>query len=69
MQRGEDEDLHRRAGQARVEDLAVERARLDALAGALLEKVSFNQEEAYEIAGVPQTPLDPEEEAKAAAAP
>ena len=52
-----------------IELLRRERARLDALAGALLEKETLDQAEAYEIAGVPQTPLDPEEEAKAAAAP
>ena len=52
-----------------IELLRRERARLDALADALLERETLEQAEAYEIAGVSQPNLDPEEEAKAAAAP
>ena len=52
-----------------IELLRRERARLDALADALLEKETLDQAEAYEIAGVSQPNFDPEDEAKAAAAP
>src|SRR5262249_4051077 len=44
------------------------RAQLDALANALLERETLDQQEAYEVAGVPPVEVDPAEEAKAAAA-
>ena len=52
-----------------IELLRRERARLDALAQALLEKETLEQAEAYEVAGVEQPKFDAEEEAKAVAAP
>ena len=52
-----------------IELLRRERARLDALAEALLEKETLEQAEAYEVAGVEQPKFDAEEEAKAVAAP
>ena len=51
-----------------IDLLRRERARLDALADALLEKETLEQAEAYEIAGVPQPTFDAEQEAKATAA-
>ncbi len=51
-----------------IDLLRRERARLDALADALLEKETLEQAEAYEIAGVPQPTFDAEQEAKAKAA-
>ena len=52
-----------------IELLRRERARLDALAQALLEKETLEQAEAYEVAGVQHPKFEPEEEAKAVAAP
>jgi cell division protease FtsH len=52
-----------------IELLRRERARLDALAEALLEKETLEQAEAYEVAGVEQPKFDAEEEAKAVGAP
>jgi len=52
-----------------IELLRRERARLDSLAEALLEKETLEQAEAYEVAGVEQPKFDAEEEAKAVAAP
>ena len=52
-----------------IELLRRERARLDALAEALLEKETLEQAETYEVAGVEQPKFDAEEEAKAVAAP
>ena len=52
-----------------IDLLRRERARLDALADALLEKETLEQAEAYEVAGVEQPRFDAEEEAKAVAAP
>jgi cell division protease FtsH len=46
-----------------------ERHRLDALAGALLDRETLDQEDAYRIAGAEVPTLDPEQEAKAAAQP
>jgi cell division protease FtsH len=43
------------------------REQLDALASALLERETLDQQEAYEVAGVPAVEPDPAEEAKAAA--
>jgi cell division protease FtsH len=40
---------------------------LDALAGALLERETLDQQDAYQVAGVSLPKLEPEEEAKAAA--
>jgi cell division protease FtsH len=45
------------------------REQLDALADALLERETLDQQEAYEVAGVPLPEANPEEQAKAAAAP
>jgi cell division protease FtsH len=45
------------------------RHRLDALAGALLEKETLDQAEAYRIAGVEVPEMEPEQEAKAGAQP
>jgi cell division protease FtsH len=45
------------------------REQLDALANALLERETLDQQEAYEVAGVPLSEAEPAEEAKAAAAP
>ena len=50
-----------------IELLRRERARLDALADALLEKETLEQAEAYEVAGVPQPTFDAEQAAKAGA--
>jgi cell division protease FtsH len=52
-----------------IELLRAERERLDALADALLEKETLDQAEAYAVAGVAVPEFDPEEEAKAGAAP
>jgi cell division protease FtsH len=46
-----------------------ERHRLDALAEALLERETLDQDEAYRIAGVEVPPMEPEQEAKAASRP
>jgi cell division protease FtsH len=46
-----------------------ERHRLDALAEALLERETLDQEDAYRLAGAELPTLDPEQEAKAAAQP
>jgi cell division protease FtsH len=43
------------------------REQLDALANALLERETLDQQEAYEVAGVPPVDSEPAEEAKAAA--
>jgi cell division protease FtsH len=43
------------------------REQLDALANALLDRETLDQEEAYEVAGVQQPDTEPAEEAKAAA--
>jgi cell division protease FtsH len=45
------------------------REQLDALANALLERETLDQQDAYEVAGVPLPEAEPEEMAKAAAAP
>jgi cell division protease FtsH len=45
------------------------REQLDALANALLERETLDQQEAYEVAGVPLSEAEAAEEAKAAAAP
>jgi cell division protease FtsH len=45
--------------------LTRERSRLDALANALLERETLDQDEAYEVAGIAQPPFDLEREAKA----
>jgi cell division protease FtsH len=45
------------------------REQLDALANALLERETLDQQDAYEVAGVPLTEAEPEEKAKAAAMP
>jgi cell division protease FtsH len=52
-----------------VDLLKRERARLDALAHALLEHETLDQPEAYEVAGVEMPRVDPAEEARAAHAP
>jgi cell division protease FtsH len=58
------------AEQEVIDLLDRERARLDALAHALLERETLDQTDAYEVAGIDQPPeLEPAEEAKAAAAP
>jgi cell division protease FtsH len=44
------------------------REQLDALANALLERETLDQQEAYEVAGVPPVEAEPPEQAKAAAA-
>jgi cell division protease FtsH len=49
--------------------LTHERSRLDALAHALLERETLDQPEAYEVAGVEVTRVDPAEEARAAHSP
>ena len=48
--------------------LTEHRVQLDALANALLDRETLDQQEAYEVAGVPPVHVDPAEEAKAAAA-
>jgi cell division protease FtsH len=48
-----------------VELLTRERSRLEALAHALLERETLDQEEAYRVAGIPPEPFDLEREAKA----
>jgi cell division protease FtsH len=45
------------------------REQLDALANALLERETLDQQDAYEVAGVPLSEAEPEEQAKAAATP
>jgi cell division protease FtsH len=52
-----------------VELLTRERERLEALAGALLERETLDQAEAYEVAGVEPPEVDAEQEAKATAGP
>jgi cell division protease FtsH len=52
-----------------IELLKRERARLDALAEALLERETLDQPEAYEVAGVAAPEMSADEEAKAAATP
>ena len=67
-----DDETRRIVEQAEAEVMELlrrERARLDALAEALLEKETLEQAEAYEVAGVEQPKFDAEEEAKAVAAP
>jgi hypothetical protein len=50
-----------------VELLERERARLDALAHALLERETLDQQDAYRVAGVEPPAFDAEREAKATA--
>ena len=52
-----------------VDLLDQERERLDALANALLERETLDQQDAYRIAGVPLPEDEPAEKAKATAAP
>jgi cell division protease FtsH len=52
-----------------IELLGRERDRLDALASALLERETLDQQEAYEVAGVELPEVDAGEEAKATAQP
>jgi cell division protease FtsH len=52
-----------------IELLTRERDRLDALASALLERETLDQQEAYEVAGVEPPKVDAAEEAKATAQP
>jgi cell division protease FtsH len=52
-----------------IELLTEERSRLDALAHALLQHETLDQDEAYRVAGIPPHPFDLEREAKAQAAP
>ncbi len=52
-----------------IQLLERERARLDALARALLERETLDQPEAYEVAGVELPKTDAGEEAKATAGP
>jgi cell division protease FtsH len=49
-----------------IELLTRERSRLEALANALLERETLDQEDAYRVAGIPPQPFDLEREAKAA---
>jgi cell division protease FtsH len=49
-----------------VDLLGRERNRLEALAHALLERETLDQEEAYQVAGMTPEPFDLEREAKAA---
>ena len=63
-----DEETRRIVEQAEtqvIDLLRRERARLDDLATALLEKETLEQAEAYEVAGVAQPTFDAEQEAKA----
>jgi cell division protease FtsH len=65
-----DEEVRRiveRAEQEVIELLQRERGRLEALAGALLERETLDQPEAYEVAGVEVPEVELEEEAKATA--
>jgi cell division protease FtsH len=48
--------------------LSEHRDQLDALANALLDRETLDQQEAYEVAGVPPVHVDPVEEAKATTA-
>ena len=67
-----DEEVRRIVDEAErdvVELLERERDRLEALAGALLERETLDQPEAYEVAGVEVPEVDVEEEAKATAGP
>jgi cell division protease FtsH len=57
------------AEEAVIELLTRERDRLDALASALLERETLDQQEAYEVAGVEPPKVDAAEEAKATAQP
>jgi cell division protease FtsH len=49
-----------------VDLLTHERSRLEALAHALLERETLDQDEAYRVAGITVEPFDLEREAKAA---
>jgi cell division protease FtsH len=63
-----DEETRRIVDAAESEVVALltrERSRLDALAHALLERETLDQEEAYEVAGISEPPFDLEREAKA----
>ena len=67
-----DEEVRRivdEAERAVIELVTRERARLDALAHALLEHETLDQPEAYEVAGVEMPERDVTEEAKATATP
>jgi cell division protease FtsH len=67
-----DQEVRRIVEQAEhgvIELLKRERARLDALAHALLERETLDQPEAYEVAGVAVPEVDAAQEAKAAASP
>jgi cell division protease FtsH len=67
-----DEEVRRIVDGAEEEVIALltrERARLDALARALLERETLDQPEAYEVAGVELPEVDAGEEARATAAP
>jgi cell division protease FtsH len=67
-----DEEVRRIVDGAEREALALlkrERARLDALAEALLERETLDQPEAYEVAGIEMPEIDAEQEAKATAGP
>ena len=64
-----DEETRRIVEQAEEEVIGLlerERGRLDALAHALLEHETLDQADAYRIAGVEQSALEPDEEARAA---
>ena len=52
-----------------IQLLEHERDRLEALATALLERETLDQPEAYEVARVPLPAAEPQQQAKAAAAP
>ena len=52
-----------------IQLLERERERLEALAGALLERETLDQPEAYEVAGVPLSDVEPGEKAKVTASP
>jgi cell division protease FtsH len=67
-----DEEVRRIVDEAErdvVELLERERDRLEALAGALLERETLDQPEAYEVVGVELPEVDVEEEAKATVSP